>query len=573
MQIKELEIENILSIGNIKLSFEESGLVLLDGWNHDDNSHNGAGKSAIFNALSFALFNKVPRKITASDLLRRGAKAGFARVTLTVGSDEYEITRSRPSGFSVVENGVLAPHITQERWESIIPMSYDQFLISMYSSQTESLKLLLLNDSGKKDFFLKLLNLNDFADKKQIVDAKIKKVSADIRELELTRVKLGTKITIYETELSGSEDLASNLKSLNPGPLRAKLPALKAVAKPDISAFEDAENELAQQLRLASSQSAQLKNLQTSLKRIEKTIAEFDKSAIECPHCNGAFTIHSEGSTTVSNLEQERDAIVAQISVTPSTSVDEIELAMKKLSKKKTSIVERYSAAQQEIATINMEVEWIDLQRVQLTEKLSKQDAMKSKLEKAKDALFLIEEDLESLDKSKGMLEALALALSPSGAPAYVVDAVINMFNEQVAQYVSMIWPNADYSLQSFKENKNGDVKAKFGDKLIIGGNERTVGSLSGGELRCLSVATDFAVIGLLEDVAGIAINPIILDEGFEGLDSLNRERVLEVIELVAAKRQVFVIDHASEIKTGFSKVLKVEKKNGVSYLSDTIGT
>jgi DNA repair exonuclease SbcCD ATPase subunit len=163
--------------------------------------------------------------------------------------------------------------------------------------------------------------------------------------------------------------------------------------------------------------------------------------------------------------------------------------------------------------------------------------------------------------------EAVSSALSPTGAPAYVVDSVIDMFNEKVAQHVSLIWPNASYLLQSYKENKSGDIKAKLSDRLTIQGTETSIGSLSGGELKCLSLAVDFAVIDIVETTFGISINPIILDEPFTGLDSLNRERVMELLETLSLNRQIWIVDHAIETRSSFSTVIRVEKKDGISNI------
>ena len=68
MQIVSLDIENILSIEKASVSFEETGLVLVEGWNYDAERANGAGKSAIFNCISFALFDKLPRKMQITTL-------------------------------------------------------------------------------------------------------------------------------------------------------------------------------------------------------------------------------------------------------------------------------------------------------------------------------------------------------------------------------------------------------------------------------------------------------------------------------------------------------------------------
>ena len=75
MRLLSTKIKNILSISEIHYEFKESaGLVLLSGWNHDDQTANGAGKTSFINAISFALYGKAPRKITISDFLRKGQK-------------------------------------------------------------------------------------------------------------------------------------------------------------------------------------------------------------------------------------------------------------------------------------------------------------------------------------------------------------------------------------------------------------------------------------------------------------------------------------------------------------------
>ena len=47
MRILSLEVSNILSIESASLSFEDNGLILVEGWNYDTGRANGAGKTAI----------------------------------------------------------------------------------------------------------------------------------------------------------------------------------------------------------------------------------------------------------------------------------------------------------------------------------------------------------------------------------------------------------------------------------------------------------------------------------------------------------------------------------------------
>lgn len=157
---------------------------------------------------------------------------------------------------------------------------------------------------------------------------------------------------------------------------------------------------------------------------------------------------------------------------------------------------------------------------------------------------------------------------SPTGAQAYILDSVIDSFNERVGEYVNLVWSNMTYELKSYKENVSGDVTAKFSELLLMDGKETSIGSLSGGEFRALSLCVDFALIEVMERQFGISLSPIILDEPFDGLDGAGREFIIELLEKFSEDRQVVVIDHASEVKSMFSKVLTVEKRNGITTVT-----
>ena len=111
MRIKSLKINNILSIADLELTFEDKGLVLIEGWNYDADRSNGAGKTAIGNALSFALYGKMPRNITATEILRKGCKEGYAEVVMETGGVEYTIKRSRPTALTFKVNNIYIKDI------------------------------------------------------------------------------------------------------------------------------------------------------------------------------------------------------------------------------------------------------------------------------------------------------------------------------------------------------------------------------------------------------------------------------------------------------------------------------
>jgi DNA repair exonuclease SbcCD ATPase subunit len=157
---------------------------------------------------------------------------------------------------------------------------------------------------------------------------------------------------------------------------------------------------------------------------------------------------------------------------------------------------------------------------------------------------------------------------SPTGAQAYILDSVIESFNEKVVDHINILWSNLTYELKSYKETVKGDVTAKFSECLVMDGKSVSIGSLSGGEFRALSLCVDFALIDVMERQFGISISPIILDEPYDGLDASGKALITELLETLAVNRQIVVVDHSSEINSMFSKVIKVEKRNGVSTVS-----
>lgn len=569
MRVKELEAENILSIGHISISFGDSGLVLLDGWNHDDNSHNGAGKTSIFNALAFAIYGKLPRKVTASEILRKGCKSGFARVVVQIGKDEFDIKRGRPSGLVATKNKQPCPDISQEQLESLIGLTYDQFLICMYSAQTESVKLITINDGSKKDFFLRLLSLEDFAERRKHVDSVIKTKTIELNEFESSLGKVDARISAYSESLIDEDDVRANIAIADPSELEKKLVLRSNIEKPDMSKFDLLESTLTNKLMNMRSAETTIASSHAMIRKLDSTLASMDNNSVSCPHCDESFVLGTDGPMTKQHLIDERAIHVDTVNTLSQTILEKTSLIDKlnKLKVKRSESLSQYN----NVSAANIELKnAIDARKrtiASLNERLEKQAEIVAKIASAKKLLSGLLVKISDLKDEILVYEAVSSALSPTGAPAYVVDSVIDQFNDKVSQYVSLVWPNASYSLQSYKENKSGDVKAKFSDKLAIQGVERSIGSLSGGELRCLSLAVDFAIIDVVETTFGISINPIILDEPFEGLDSLNRERVIEILETLSAERQIWIVDHASETRSLFSTIYKIEKRNGISTL------
>ena len=98
MRIQEVEITNFLAIGEAKFNLDTQGLVHISGTNKDETSadSNGAGKSSVGDAISWALWGTTAREVSGDDVVN--TKAGKnCRVTITLDDDGdlWQVRRHR----------------------------------------------------------------------------------------------------------------------------------------------------------------------------------------------------------------------------------------------------------------------------------------------------------------------------------------------------------------------------------------------------------------------------------------------------------------------------------------------
>lgn len=573
MHILSLEIQDILSIKNISISFEDQGLILVEGWNYDTQRANGAGKTAIFNCLSFALYDKLPRKITASEILRRGCKSGFAAVSVICGEDTWTVKRSRPKGVEFFKNGIQQS-ISQSEFESFIRLTYNQFLLTIYTPQANNRDLSrFLNspDSHKKEFLLQLLGLDEFSSAKKVADEQVKATQAaidvDDRKLQSNR----SKISAYEESLVDSDvltqlmlDLQSSIDTITDNTLE-----LAAVVKPDLSKYTKIEDGIRIKMSAIAQAKAKKSMLHDKYRELDASIHSYDAD-LSCSECGAS--LHTPEARSAHEENQDK---IKQRMVEVKSQIDDCDNAIHeegsindlagKLRDKRQKDSNDYQSAQKHLS---------DLQHL-IKNKSMQIDNAKSKLDNNSELLIKINNlhkavsaQIDSISANREQLElykTLANIYSPTGAQAYVLDSVIDSFNEIIQKYIDVMSPNMTYTLNSFKETGKGDIVAKFSETLTKDGEIISVGSLSGGEEKGLSLCVDFALLEVLETQFGMSLNPIILDEPFDHLDAAGREIVIDLLESLARNRQILVIDHSSEAKSMFSKVIRVELRNNIS--------
>jgi len=592
MIISNLKIENILSIKEAEIQFDKTGLVLLEGYNYDDNRGNGSGKTAIFNALSFALFDKVPRKITKTEILRNGTKSGSVQCDMLVGTDTYSIKRCRPTKVEYFKNGSRID-IRQEEFEQKIGLTYDQFLITMYTAQgAYDKRFVSLNDSKKKEFILELMNLDKFNSYYKECRDRIKAIDSDNYMNNVKLQGLKSNMQIYKDSLEDedgiNEIISSNNKKIEE--LQYTITKLSGIKRPDTGRYEQVRERARTErgkIDGARREHSRLTSDLINLERKKQPLTEINPDN-ECPNCKeplftvGKKLLKSDVIEELKNTRIEYNKDIDEkievlfkeintITLNIAKKTKDIDDLLLMLDKKQQDESAEFISASTSIADISINMGSLKRSNSLQQAKMENNKEKKTKIYEILQNAKVISDEINNNNKEKIMISAVGNVFAPTGAPAHIMEDFVNNFNDLIQDNISAIWGNASYSLQTYKVNKDKNVTAKFSESLIINSKERSIGSLSGGEYRSLSLAADFAILDVLKKQFGIVLNPIILDEPFDGLDSIGRETVIELLDRISKDKQIWVIDHASEAKTLFPKIVKVEKRSGISIVSDVL--
>lgn len=583
MKIVSAHIKNVLSIEEAKINFPDNGLVLVDGWNHDDDTSNGSGKTTIFNAIALCLFGKIPRKITVSKIARNGQKSFSVTCEIHKGEQILKLTRTKSKDFLANLDGKDV-NWNQEQLDIFLGMTYEQFLLTIYRAQTEGLQLIKLNDSAKKDFFLQLINMDKFSEKKKEIDLEIKNISSRINQLQIKLEKANTKIETYQESMVDVDELKKELKSIDTSKLKNKLKELSDIDRPDTQKHNEEVSKLRDKLSVAWQGIEKEKAIRNEINQLKNTLNSLEDTIkatlhpVSCPHCAKDFSLHKGKSLTnedvqaaykkkKSKIEDQIKSLVDQVNSMPnwSNTKSEIEqeIAIKNNDFNKKSL--EYSAIKDQISDIKLKLSRLNDKRDQIESKIQQANEIRDKIAQIKELKHKIESELSIQRDDLKYLTAASEILSPTGAPAYILDSIVESFNSSVSEILTDIWPNSSYQLLTHKENKSGDVKAKLSELFTVNGTQMDIGALSGGELACLSLAIDIAVIEVFDSYMGQMAHIWLIDEPFDGMDVNNRSRSLEVLSRYAKDRSILIVDHASEAKSMFTSDIMVSKRNGIS--------
>jgi len=132
MRLLKLYLKNFMCYEETEVVFPESKLINIYGFDYDRNTANGAGKSAIVEALLFCLFGR--SRTTLQNLIRKGKSFCAVGLVFEKDNDIYEINRrfDKSTTLRIVKNDKTIQfhriNQAQSYISDVLGMNYDNFV-------------------------------------------------------------------------------------------------------------------------------------------------------------------------------------------------------------------------------------------------------------------------------------------------------------------------------------------------------------------------------------------------------------------------------------------------------------
>jgi len=213
VQIQRLALQNFLSYENASLDLADRGLVLVEGLNKDAGGSNGAGKSALFEAMCFGLFGRTNRFGASNAKVCRNGK-GETVVYHEVLADSGKLLVYRHRDHSKYGNKLLlyvngadktkgSDAETQKVVNEYLQLDYETFCAAVMFPQSAA-GFSSLNDGNQKYILESLLGMGRFAAAQERAKTKLK---------DIEKAYTAARTSLAELTRA-AEDLRKNLQTL-----------------------------------------------------------------------------------------------------------------------------------------------------------------------------------------------------------------------------------------------------------------------------------------------------------------------------------------------------------------------
>lgn len=603
-EFSKLILHNFMSYQHAELDLSSPGLLLLDGCNQSGGSFssNGAGKSALAEAVFWCLYGKTLRKTMIDGVVNDfEAKDCHVEIDMRLGRDAVKIKRFRNhktlgNAFTVqVNDCVHAKDEAVKALAQIFPMSEEVFTNLVYVGRSDKYSPFhLLDDGGKKAI------LQCIYPQLEVLDAVHAKV---LTEMKANSAALGSWQGQKEAYSRMLEDLdrqiASILKNqaqdaearrmraealhqthakmqIELQELQAKLASAKAACAVNehelyVSA-KDIKGKLSDMgMRIGGCQ-AQQAQCRHAISKLESQLRALPEAKI-CPLC-GSSDIDPEKIKAKLELElteqesilPELDASLATLRMTHKLYTHRLERTeeMLKILSMISGQEAQIKAQQTRAACLLEEIKLLQTNSQHVRELKPMQDNRASIAAK----LDAVCKDISKMDYRQKVLDVQNKMTADNGISALIIDSALAGIERQANDMLGEISGGdieigVDVSGNELRKRKGAiSITAKNANgSYVYGGN-------SSGEKARIDICMLFGLIKTVSAMTGLSSNLLFVDELLDALDDTGVEGVIHLLNNIDFRdKRILIASHNKYLKESVPDKITILKKSRFSEI------
>ena len=571
IKFQKLRWKNFLSTGNYfnEIDFLENPTNLVVG-------ENGAGKSTMLDALSFALFGKAHRKIKKDQLINTiNTKDARCEVEFTVNGVQYRVVRGiKPAKFEIWKDGTMINQSAHAREyqeileKNILQMSHKSFHQIVVLGSSSFIPFMQLNSTSRRDVIEDLLDINIFSKMNVILKEKISLLKGELENNNHS-------IEMVKTQISSQKKYIRDLSAINTAHRKEKESEIESL-NADIAIFNETNAELSEAVNnLLPAVTEELSKMRTNKTKLEKYRTKFDtqvKSVVKeakffednehCPTCDQEIgddlrqSKRADATARARELKDLMDKADAQLSDYQS-QIDKLEEDMAELLHKQNlmnnniQLISRLTQNVQKIQSDLSEMADSDGDMAQANKDLSNLD----------NELHGLNDTKYTLNEKSSYNRVASELLRDTGIKTKIIKQYIPVINELTNKYLQTLDFFVHFELD---ESFNETIRSRYRDTF-------SYDSFSEGEKQRIDLSLLFTWRHIAKMKNSVSTNLLILDETFDSsLDGEGVDNLMKIIDTLKEDTNVFVISHKTELEDAhFERKLSFVKDKNFSRMRD----